>query len=307
MPLVTQRAQIAAKVEASEGTAESLSASEAILAGAWEFEPEIAMTARPAASASLSPFPRVAGGRRAKVSFAVEVKGSGAAGTAPEVSALLRGCGFSETVEAGVSVAYAPASSSIPSLTIGAYCDGKRYLLAGARGTVKIDMKAGEPAQYAFEFTGTSIVDADVALLSPTYDSTVPPAFMSASLALDSQAAVVETVGIDLANSLYLRPSANAAQGFVSAVITGREPKLTLNPEDVLVADHDWWAQWESGAFVAFTATLGSDAGNICTITAPAVQISTMKPADREGILIQEMECLLAGDNGDDELVLTFS
>ncbi|MFH2098173.1 MAG: phage tail tube protein, partial [Pseudomonadota bacterium] len=210
MPLITKKAQIAAKVESVEGTAETLTATEAILAGGWEFDPEIEMQERPAVSASLSSFAKVAGGRKVKISFKTELKGSGAAGTAPEVSALLQACGLSETISAGVSVAYAPASSSIPSITIGAYCDGKRYLAAGCRGNVKLDAKAGGLGELSFEFTGTAMADSDTALLSPTYDSTTPPPFLDASLALDSVAADIESLSIDLGNEVQLRPSANA-------------------------------------------------------------------------------------------------
>lgn len=306
-PLIAKRAQLAAKVESVEGTAEALTATEAILVGNAKYEPEIKMTARPAASASLSPFPKVAGSRSAKLTFEMELKGSGTAGTAPEAGVPLKGCGFAEAVSAEVSVTYTPASSSIPSLTLGWYMDGKKYLMAGARGSVKLDLKAGEPGKFSFEFTGTAIDDADVALLSPTYDATTPPAFLSASFTLDSVAAVIEGLSIDMANSVALRPSANAAQGFVSAVITGREPKLTVNPEDVLVATKDWWAKWEAGSLVALSAVVGATAGNICTITAPKVQIQSAKPGERDGVGIQDMECGLFRNAGDDELSLVFT
>ncbi|MCK7495178.1 MAG: hypothetical protein MZW92_31855 [Comamonadaceae bacterium] len=44
-----------------------------------------------------------------QLTFDVEIKGSGAAGTAPELGVLLKGCGFGETVVAVTSVTYAPA------------------------------------------------------------------------------------------------------------------------------------------------------------------------------------------------------
>lgn len=306
--LIWERLQIAAKVEGTEGTAEALTNAEAILAKNVKYDPEIKMTQRPAASSSLSPFPYVAGSRQAKVTFDVELKGSGTAGTAPEVGPLLLGCGMGETIVGGTSVTYLPASSSIGSYTIGWYVDGKKYVVAGCRGTFKLELKAGEPAVFHFEFMGTAIEDSDTALLAAvSYDSTEPVPFQNASLTLHSYAAVVETVEIDMGNELALRPSANAAQGNISAIIARREPKMTLNPEDVLVATKDWWAIWEAGTQAALSLALTGAAGNICTITAPKVQVHKMTPSEREGVAVQEMECLLARSSGDDELSLAFT
>jgi len=306
--LIWKRLQIAAKVEGTEGTAEALTNAEAILAANVAYDPEIKMTDRPAASSSLSPFPKVAGARQAKISFDVELKGAAAAGTAPEYGPLLKGCGMGETVVAATSVTYKPASASIGSYTIGWYVDGKKYVAAGCRGTFKLELKAGEPGVLHFEFLGTAIDDSDTALLSGvSYSAVVPVAFQNASFTLDTYAGVIEAVSIDLGNNVALRPSANATQGYVCAIIGSREPKMTLNPEDVLVATKDWWAKWEAGSTVAFTAALTGSAGNICTITAPKVQILKMKPGERDGIAIQEMECLLSRNSGDDELSLAFT
>jgi hypothetical protein len=308
MPLLWKRLQIAAKTEVAEGTAIALTATEAILANNVSYDPEIKMTARAAASSSLSPYPKVAGSRQAKLTFDVDLKGSGTAGTAPEFGVLLKACGMTETIVAVTSVTYTPASSSIISITLGWYVDGKKFILAGARGTWKMDLKAGEPGVIHFEFLGTAIEDSDTALLSGvSYQTTNPPAFMSASFTLAAYAGIIESMSIDMGNALYLRPSANAAQGFISTVITGREPKLTINPEDVLVATKDWWAIWEAGTLSALSAVVGATAGNICTITAPKVQIGKMKPAERDGIVVQEMECELSRNSGDDEISLALT
>jgi len=308
MPLIYKRLQLAVKEESEEGTAEILTASEAVLAGNVVFDPDIRMVERPAAAASLSPFPKVAGARMAKITFDVELKGSGSAGTAPEYGVLLKACGMEESTVVGTSVTYDPASAAIISVTIGWYVDNKKYVMAGCRGTWKLDLKAGEHGVFHFEFTGTAIADSDVNLLTGTsLQTTIPPAFMSASFTLDTYGAVVENLSIDLANDLYLRPSVNAAQGYVSAVITGRLPKLTLDPESVLVATKDWWTSWETGALVALTATVGGTAGNICTITAPKVQFIKIKPEEKEGILADSMECELKRNSGDDEVSLAFT
>ena len=308
MAMLWKRLQIAAKEEATEGTPETLDAPDVLLASNVSYDPEIAMSNRPAASKSLSPWPKVAGARQAKVSFDVELKGSGAAGTPPEYGHLLKASGMEETIVAGTSVTYDPASDSVVSLTVGWLVDGKKYEVAGCRGTWKLDLKAGEPGVFHFEFTGTNISDADLNLLAGvTYQSTSPPPFQNANFMLDAYTAIIESLSIDMANTIGLRPSANAPQGYVSAIITGREPKLTLDPEDVLVSTKDWWQLWETGSLVALSAQVGATAGNICAISAPKVQIIGTKPRERNGIAIQEMECELKRDSGDDELSLQFT
>jgi len=308
MSLIWKRLQIAVKEEATEGTPETLAAADVLLASNVSYEPEVKMTERPAASSSLSPFSKVPGSMQAKVSFDVGLKGSGEAGTPPEFGKLLRACSMAETIVANTSVTYDPASTGVPSLTIGWFVDGKKYEVAGCRGTWKLDLKAGEPGVFHFEFTGTNISDADLNLLAGvTYQSTSPPAFKSANFTLDAYTAIIENLSIDIANNVVLRPSANAPQGYVSAIITGREPKLTLDPEDVLVSTKDWWQLWEAGSLVALSAQVGATAGNICTISAPKVQIIGMKPGERDGIAIQEMECELKRNSGDDEISLQFT
>lgn len=308
MPLIEMRSQVALAIEGVEGTSETLAASDAVLAENIKFEQDVKMTERKPAALSLSPFPAVPGSRTAKVTFDVMLHGSGTAGTAPDFGVALQGCGLAETVVAATSVTYAPASAAIPSLTIGVYKDGKRFQAAGARGTVKLEAKAGEPAKLSFEFTGVSTTETDTALLTGVaYQTAAPPAFLGASLALGTYAAICESVGIDLANTIALRPDVNSAGGYASTLITARAPKLTLNPEAVLCAAKDWYSAWVAGTQMAFTAVIGGAAGNKCTVSAPKAQIATRKMEEREGVVVDSLELGLFRDTGDDELELAFT
>lgn len=308
MSLNTNRSILAVAEESVEGTPESLVAGDAVLAANIKVGPEVESESRIAMSSSLSPFGKVVGAISGKASFDIELKGSGAAGTAPECGLLLQACGLSETVVASTSVTYKPASSSIPTVTIGHYLDGKLYQLAGCRGTVKFTLEAGKIVKMSFEFTGTSYSETDAALLSGvSYDSTLPRPFLDASFALDSYAGVIQSMEIDLANTVSLRPDANSTGGYISAIISAREPKVTVNPEDVLVATKNWYSIMTAGTQFAMTATIGATAGNICTVTAPKAQIASRSLGDRDGIAIQEMELVLCRNSGDDELSLAFT
>ena len=60
----------------------------------------------------------VAAGLHAKISFKVEVKGSGAAGTPPAFGPILRACGCAEVIVASTSVTYSRVSKNHGSATI---------------------------------------------------------------------------------------------------------------------------------------------------------------------------------------------
>jgi len=306
--MIVKRAQLAAKAEGTEGSAETLAGADAFLAMNVSFKPEIEMHPRDNVSASLSNFSQVPGARKATMEFDVEVKGSGTAGTAPALGKLLKACGFGETVSAGVSVTYAPASTGISSMTLALYNDGVIYKMWGARGNCSLKLEKGKHAMLHFTFTGADFSVTDGAMLSSgvTYETTKPVAFLNATMTIDSYAALVGSMEINMNNEIALRPDVNAASGYKSAVITGRKPTLSIDPEMVTVATYDFYGKWRSGSEGDLTLALTGSAGNICTITAPKVQYTGVKAADNSGIRSLGVDCQLNRNAGDDELVIAF-
>lgn len=308
--MLTKRAQIALKVEAVEGTAEALAGADAILVMNPKFTPNRKVYDRENVASSLSPFAAIPGEYSATIEFDVELKGSGTAGTAPEFGKALKGCGFGETVVAVTSVTYAPASSSIGSYTVGLYLDGKSYIIWGARGDVSLKLKTGSFGILHFIFTGAGYTVADTALLSSgvSYQTTKPIFFAGAGImTVDSHAAKLADLEIKINNNVQLRPSPNTVTGFVSAVITGRRPTMSMDPEEILVATYDFYAKLASGSLGALSIALTGSAGNITTITAPKVQYIDIKPGDRSNNATLGIDCLLSRNAGDDELSIAFT
>jgi hypothetical protein len=99
----------------------------------------------------------------------------------------------------------------------------------------------------------------------------------------------------------------NTSSGYKSAVITGRRPSLSIDPEMVLVATYDFFGKWRSGNEGALSLALTGAAGNICTITAPKVQYTAPKLAEKSGIRSLGIDCQLNRNAGDDELSLAFT
>lgn len=307
--MLMERRLIAAKIEVTEGTAETLAAADAgILVFKPKADPDIAQYKRNPTRTTLSQMASVSGKRSAKISFSVELKGSGVAGTPPPIlGVLLKGCGFSETIVALASVTYKPASASIPSLTIASYEDGVIKAIWGARGTVKITAKAGDVVMLDFEFTGADFSVTDGAMLAPTYDNVVPQPFLNAVFSLGGYPAIIGSFNADVANTVTLREDVSKGSGHISAVITNREPKGSIDPEMVTVATHNFFGIWRSGATAALSTVIGATAGNIATITAPAIRYSKVSDSDKSGIAGLGLDFDLCMSAGDDEMSIALT
>ena len=311
--LLTKRCQVAAEIEASEGTPETLEAADAFLVFDPSFDPTIEHYLRDPCREVLSQLESLPGLRNAKLTLTHELVGSGAAGTAPFYSDLWKGCGFDETIVESTSVTYQVASLDIPSLTLAKYLAGNDSnalikKIWGARGNWRLVLENGKPGLVTLEFTGADFSVSDGTLLSGvTYSSVKPPVFQGATFTFDSYAAVISRLELNLQNEVTLRPSVAAASGYVSAIITNRNPQATFDPEAVLVATMDFFDAWRGSSGAALACSLGSVAGNQIAISAPKCQISELGLGDRSGLRTFEITVGLRMNTGDDELVITLT
>ena len=297
------------KIESSYGVDSSPSAgADAVLAENLNYSFEGArMAERNVVKATFGKEQAVYGGHLKTVSFDVELKGSGAAGTAPEIGQLLRACGFDETIVASTSVAYAPVSSSIESGTLEYFQDGKLHKLLGCRGTVSFNLEVGMPGKATFSLTGHD-TESDAALPSPSYDSTVPAPFINAGFALGGYAAIISTLSVDMGNTLAFAPDVNAADGYGEIRITGRDVTGSFDPEAVLKATEDFQGDWENGTQQAITTgSIGGTAGNIFAITLGQTYHKEISGGDRDGITTNEIGFGAVESSGDDEISITFT
>lgn len=311
MPIMSNRAVVGAKIESVEGTAETLGAGDAnFLIMEPKFEAELPQFERKNLDLSLSPFASISGTRAGSLSFKVELRGSGAAGTAPALAKLLKACAFGETITPGTSVVYAPISEDIPSLTIALYRDGVKKQLRGARGTVKYSGKDGEPGMLEFMFRGVYDGVTDAPILNGTgIETTLPPALLAAEFEVQGFAAKIAAISWDMANVLAMRQDINQASGFISCMLTGRNPKGSMDPEMEVVATHDWYGKWLNNTTGELTYKHNGGAGNTITMTAPACQYIKVAEGSRDGVETLGLDFALvrSAEDGDDELTLSFT
>lgn len=138
------------EIEAAEGVAETPTAADnAVLIEnpAIRFNPQNTETRE--MTGSLDNRGPIVGGMQVQVSFDVYLKGSGAAGTAPEVGEVLRACGWAETVT-GTAVPAAPEACAAGGSTTTA------VLGASAVGTV--DLYRGMPIDFTGVVEGSSFI-----------------------------------------------------------------------------------------------------------------------------------------------------
>ena len=115
MSLLHRLQQIAAKLESSEGVAESLAAADADLTVYdVEFEPAIEKVKRDPARRYMTPLPSVVGKQYGRLSFSVEVKSSGALATAPSWGKLLKACGMQEAALVTIAIGSITSGPFVP-------------------------------------------------------------------------------------------------------------------------------------------------------------------------------------------------
>jgi hypothetical protein len=255
----------------------------------------------------------IIGKRAIEVSFSCELKNGGTKGAAPQLSALLQACGFSEGASVGSSVLYKPTNTGHKSITIYVYEipeTGSAILkkVTGARGNVSLRLEAGQIAGLDFSFRGKYNASADVtAPATPTYESTKPPIVESSSFTYNEVTTLaVQSVSIDMGNELVEDDNINSANGIAGFTITGRKPSGSFNPEAVNVATVDWEGLWIAATEATMSFVVGSAAGNKVTISCPKVNIENIADGDRNGRLVRDIPFRVNYENGDDDIQFKF-
>jgi hypothetical protein len=308
MPSRLFATQLLAAIEDDEGIEEELTGSDAILVSKVDFKPAIENYEREVLWGTLSRKPGIVGKYSAQISCTVELRGHATPGTAPDYGILLEACGFAVTPTPEVTpttVVITPITDDIPSLTMCAIYDGVAHTIIGARGNVKLTCEAGKPGILDFVFTGVGLDVEDKDLQEANYDDVIPPKFLDANFEVDEYAAIINKLDFDMGNEVALRTSINAESGFLSALITGRNPKGSIDPELPLVAAYDFYSKLKSDATGALTLQAIDAEGNYVLITAPVVKYANITPGDRNGIRELGVDLEFRGDDGDDEISIT--
>ncbi len=245
-----------------------------------------------------------------QITFDTEIRGSGAAGTAPDTSALFQACGFAETVVVSTSVTYAPTSTPTlhKSLSIYVYRDGKLYKVTGCRGSFSVNLTTAAVGKISWTFQGHLVSETDATLASPTFDTTVAPTLKGVSFTVGAYSAVISALSFDMANAVAMPDNIAATDGYGEIRITARNLTGSFDPEDVLVATHNFLSIWQGDTQAALaTGTIGTTAGNRYAISMPKVVYTEIGHGDRDGISTRDVQFHADETTADDEISIVFT
>lgn len=306
MPLILEQSVFAAKQETTAGTAESLTASEGVYNAFNVAITDNTEVNERNGQSSLDPISAVAGKRPGSAAFETELVGNGATGLPAWATVLLPCCGFVAT-----SSTYAPTTpdTNHKTATIGKFEDGRLRKIAGAMGRFSIRCTVGMPAMISWSFDGRYEVDTDSALIAPTYPTTLPPVFQSATFTIGGTTRIINEMTINVENEVYVRPDPTATGGLRSAVITNRRISIEVDPEAALVATKDWQADQLANTLAAINCVIGSSTNNTITLSVPKAQVISRTVPDRNGVLVDRLTMLAvrSASAGDDAFTIAFS
>ena len=317
MPLLKKLRTLACKLEATVGTAETLSATDgAFNAQNIMIQADIDNLQRESSN-TFGYLQSSQGAQGGTCSFSTDLQLTD--DTEPLwLSTLLQACGYSVTasvftpLSAGVT---GSAGNGNKTVTIASYQDGVKKYLAGAVGNFRINAVSGRLVTIEWEFRGIWQTPVDAAMIVPTYPLDRPSRFANSTITYNSVAQCVESVVFDAGNEIILRECPDTEAGYKSGLIVDRTPTISINPEAQLVADEDRYGDWISGTEAPFSCDfigntgVGDSTPSSMTLAAPKAQIVDIQESDRNGLVTDEvsLQCNRNENNVDQDVSISFT
>lgn len=237
------------------------------------------------------------------IAFDVEIAGAGAAGTAPAWGPVMRGCGRSEVIDAGVDVQYLPDNDdSGDSVTMYYILDGVKHIAMGGRGNVSWSLTPSQIPRFRFSMTALLGTIEDAAMPAVDYSDFIRPKPVSkanTTMSLHGWNAIAESLSIDVANQVEPR----FLIGHESVEITNRMSTGTAVVEATSLATKNWFQIAQEGTLGALAVQHGTVAGNIIEFdAADGVQIGRVTQGSSQGIANYSLPLMFTGNP---DLVIT--
>ncbi len=308
MTLLKRKRVLAAKIESTSGTAESLLAADAAFnAYNINIQQEIEFENREG-QGGFAAIGSIPGGYKGRVQFSIDASWDGTATEPGWADTFLPACGWVKSGQVYTPRTEAPGSN-VKTLTIAVYIDGMRKMLHGCAGTFQLVCPTGRAAVFNFDFQGVWNAPTDTAILSPTYPTDLPLRYASSTTTWNSVALCLENLTLDSGNTITMRECAASVSGYHGAIITNRLCRITGNPEAKLIATQDRWGQLLAMTEGVLTWDLDGPTNSKITIAAPKAQIVGLAEADRNMLVTDDIEwqCNRNGSTVDQEVSITFT
>lgn len=311
MPLLLRKSVLAAKLESTVGTDATPGASDAtynVFNAAIEPTPEMEEREGQGGFDRLT---QVNSARTARVTFTTEVQWDGSATEPAWAEAFLPACGWVKSSQTyfPTSKATGTGSTDPRSLTFSHYIDGKLRKATGCVGTFTVNLSAGRRVLIDWEFMGVWAGETDASILTPTYVTDAVYRWASGVCQWNDVELYASAATIDAGNVIVMREDPSKSSGYIAGIITDRYPKITIDPEMVLVATQDREGLWTAGTEYALELHCGGVGNSRFQFDAPKAQITKKTVGERNKLAIDQLEmaCNKNGATQDQSLSITFT
>jgi hypothetical protein len=237
--------------------------------------------------------------------FEVEMQGSGTAGTAPAYASLLKACAMSETVNAGVSVVYAPVSSSFTSVTIYFFMDGILHKVLGAMGSVEFSINTKQIPVMKFSMQGLYVAPTDTANPTAVYTGFLQPQVANtantSAYTLLGYSGCLQSLNFNVNNQVTYR----TLIGCEEILLVDRKPAGTAVIEAPTIAAKDYFTAAVNGTTGTLSILHGTTAGHKVQLDLTSVTIQGPSYTDDNGTTMLTIPFVASPVSGNDEFSIT--
>lgn len=245
-------------------------------------------------------------GQYVTLNYKVELAGAGAAGSVPQYGPILKAAGCSETINAGVSVVYAPVHpAAAVSMAQYIWLDGTQHKITGCLADASIMMPKGRTPYLQISTLGLFNAPVDAAVPAPTFTAITPVAVNKVNttpMTLHGFAGVFSDFQMKLGNDLKYRnlPNSEAVR------LLDRNSTGSCRLEAELIGTKDWYTIIKNASLGAFQVIHGQVAGNKVQIDAANVQLLRPKLPVEDKLIHKALDLLFRPSSaGNDEWALT--
>ena len=254
--------------------------------------------------------------RSVEITYNIRLRGKGSAYAAVgevDVAETLRACGCKETLDATPStesLIYAPREpGGLESFTAYILRENASTIKAvGVFGNATLVTLAGQPWMLQVSLVGGLVAPSDITLVTKAFSKTpVFPTARGAALSLNSITTHrIQNLALDFGNIVELRESQNATEAREGAMIMGRNPRLTLDPETVTIATQDLDLLLRNGTIVPWSIQSDGIQYNRVKLSGTAAQLINTTPGTRGELQTDQLELKVLINTGEDDWLLTF-
>lgn len=312
MPFLKRKRVLAAKIEATIGTPIALGTADAAMNIYNAMIQNTTQMEQREGQGGFGYLSSIPSGRTGTCTFRTNLEWDGTATEPLWAETFFPACGWVKSGQVYTPRSEAPGSN-VKTLTIGLYEDGLFKSIAGAMGTFKVTLPTGRLGYIDWTFSGVWQAPADTAIITPTYPTDSALRYAGGLAEWNDVNLCVESAVIDAGNTVIMRECPTTEAGFISAFITNRQPKITVNPEATTVAAQDRWGAWLASTEYALELDCkgpdGSTSDAVLSFDAPKAQVMNLQEGDRNGLVTDEIEfqCNKNGATHDQELSITFT